>query len=84
MADTVTTPIFATVWTEVQQGTSGTFTNNAQAPMWVREAAVNPGVGVDVGHPFRPNEWGTYNLAAGQKIFARSIRDDGLVSVTES
>lgn len=86
MADSVDTPIVTTGWTAIQQGTSGLVTNSTDDDILYREAAADPTAAVITGHYLRAKAGFTYNLGAGQKVFARAIRTKGanVVVVTEA
>jgi hypothetical protein len=82
MTDTVDTDIVTTGWTEVQEDTSGLITNGAEQPIVTREAASDPGASVTTGHFLKARESMTYNLDAGQSVWARAIQADTFVLVT--
>ena len=84
MADSVNVPIVTTGWTEVQQGTAGSISNESDFDIIVREAAADPTSTVTTGHDVRPRGNATYKLGAGQKVFARAILQNSTVVVTEA
>lgn len=83
MPDTIDVPVDNVDWTEVQQGVSGLITNDSQDDVRIREAAVKPNVSVEKGHVIHPQQNITYGVEGAQKIFARSLRANALLIVTE-
>lgn len=83
MPDTVEVTVVNTDWTEVQQGVSGLITNDSEDDIRVREAAAKPDVSVKKGHVIHPHQNITYGIEGAQKIFARSMRSESLLIVTE-
>jgi hypothetical protein len=83
MPDTIDVKVFNNVWTEVQQGVSGLITNDSEDDIRIREAAVKPDVSVKKGHIIHPHQDITYGVEGTQKIFARSVRAESLLIVTE-
>lgn len=82
MTDTVDIDIVSTGWTEIADNIDGKVSNNVGNDIVVREDAADPTASVTTGHRLNPNDIFTFSLAASQKMWARSIGNDGFVVVT--
>lgn len=88
MADTVFTAIVDNAWTQVSVGSTGFVTNSADFDILFLEAATPPAASVTEGHTLRARQDVSYNLTAGQEMYARLLPNvasvDAKVAVTPS
>lgn len=83
MADTTDLSIDELSWTEVSIGSAGFITNSGSKALQYIEAAIAPAVDDIIGHTMNPNDFVSYVLDGSQKIFAKSNRGTGGVTVTQ-
>lgn len=83
MADTAIVALIDSDWTDISgTATSGFFTNEGSNQVIYREAAAKPDAAVTNGHTLQPKGGVSFNLAAGQEVWARSRSEAGRVSRT--
>lgn len=83
MSNTTDVPINPDSWTLLASGAvDGFITNEGELNLIFRENTTDPTESVDRGHTLAPKASINFSLEASQNLYARSIREVGLVVVT--